>query len=335
MKHTLLMIAGVVLALAWTEATSAAGAQNKPDKNDDQARQVRQAVEKGIQYLRNKQRADGSWEVDDFCVVRPGGWTALALLALLNAGVSPDETMVKKGLDYLRKQEPTFTYVRALQTMVYAAAGKKEDGKRIQRNADWLINAAIESDGQLLGWTYTGGSRQAPDNSNTQYAVLGLHAARLAGARIPRAVWQKVRDFYLRTQLKEGGWVYARHHNNRTYLTMDVAGLSGLFASGLALKMNRPAILKQAPVQLALDWISGHRFDIALTDKVYYNLAGVARLGRISGLGLLGKHDWYQEGCKFLLKEQAQDGSWPGRGVQFDKWPFINTCYALMFLKGK
>jgi hypothetical protein len=345
MKVSLLLLPALAISLARTTPAAAA----KPVKHEPLVKQVADAIQLGVKYLRGKQLADGSWEIDDFSKVRPGGWTCLAMLALLNAGVPPDDKMIQKGLDYLRQQQPTFTYVRALQTMVYAEAGKTEDGERIQRNADWLIAAAIENGGDLLGWTYTGGSRQAPDNSNTQYALLGLHAARTAGAKIPDAMWHKIRAFYLRTQTPEGGWVYARHHNNRSYLTMDTAGLCGLLIAGMELNSGREKLVfprqgsvhanncgnyqENGPIQRALAWISGPRFDIELSDKVYYNLYGIERAGRLSGQRFLGSHDWYREGCKFLVREQdKKEGCWPGRGVQFDKWPLINTSFALLFL---
>jgi hypothetical protein len=186
---------------------------------------VKTAIQGGIKYLRNKQMKDGSWEVDTLSSTFSGGWTSLALLALLNAGVSPKDKMIQGGLVWLRKLNPRYTYVRSLQTAVFVKAGEARDKKRIQKNINWLLKNRCRSDGKLLGWTYTESSKSSPDNSNTQYAVLALHAGRLAGANVPKAIWKDIQDFYLRTQIVNGGWPYNAANKNLSYLTMDIAGL--------------------------------------------------------------------------------------------------------------
>src|SRR5262249_39123480 len=152
--------------------------------------QVRRAIEAGIQYLRDQEKGNGNWEaVDKASVSMQGGWTSLAMLALLNAGVRPDDPIIDRGLKYLRKVEPQYTYVVSLQTMVFAETGRNEDKQRIQKNVDWLIAAMVREGGRCRGWAYQQGSHiVVTDNSNTQYALLGLHAGHLAGARIDREV---------------------------------------------------------------------------------------------------------------------------------------------------
>src|SRR5262249_35417249 len=151
-------------------------AQNRPE--EPLVERVRAAIEKAVRYLKNVEKGTQKWEQDPLVAsARPGGESALALLALLNAGVKPDDPVIQRGLEYLRRVEPKDTYVVGLQTMVYAEVGDPRAGPRIQNNVDWLIRARIYRDGRLRGWTYRdeGGSA---DNSNTQYALLGLHAGK-------------------------------------------------------------------------------------------------------------------------------------------------------------
>jgi hypothetical protein len=115
---------------------------------------VRDAIDRGVRYLREKQLPDGSWEVDVACTGNPGGWSSLAMLALLNAGVLPEDPVMVKGLNYLRSVKPAKTYVVGLQTMVYALAAQPQDIERIQKNADWLLKQRVYVDGQFRGWTY-------------------------------------------------------------------------------------------------------------------------------------------------------------------------------------
>src|SRR5262249_9376639 len=137
------------------------------------------------------------------------------------------------------------TYVVGLQTMVYALAGQQVDKERIQKNADWLRQERVYGVGGLFGgWTYseeerTGMAAHTPDNSNTQYALLGLHEAHLAQAKIDDLVWQEIRDFYKRTQHDDGGWGYTALAGNGSTLTMSVAGLCGLLIAGQELDEKR------------------------------------------------------------------------------------------------
>ena len=88
--------------------------------------QVRRAIEKGVSYLK-QQQTNGAWKDKAVALNHPGGATCLALLALLNSGVRADDPAIKSGLEYIRRLDAPTTYVRSLQTMVYAEAGFSED----------------------------------------------------------------------------------------------------------------------------------------------------------------------------------------------------------------
>src|SRR5262249_53726753 len=89
--------------------------------------QVRDATKRGVQYLRDREHGAGNWEAADNTMIGVrGGWTALCMLALLNAGVRPDDPIIERTIHYLRQVDPTQTYVVALQTMVFAEAGRNE-----------------------------------------------------------------------------------------------------------------------------------------------------------------------------------------------------------------
>src|SRR5712692_3146704 len=96
---------------------------------------VRKAIDAGVRYLRDQEKGNGNWEaVDKASVSMPGGWSSLAMLALLNAGVSPEDPIIERGLKYLRQVKLQHTYVVSLQTMVFAETARNEDRERIQRN---------------------------------------------------------------------------------------------------------------------------------------------------------------------------------------------------------
>ena len=315
--------------------------------------QVRKAIGNGVSFLKGKQEG-GHWEKNNSeSSAWPGGWTSLALLALLNSGVKPDDPVIQNGLQYLRDRVPQrHTYVVALQTMVYVEAGQKQDSERIQKNVDWLIQTRIRDGDRLLGWSYgERGIVNSPDNSNTQYALLGLHAGKVAGAKIEPAIWKSIRDYYINTQRPDGGWGYSPRIPGMadSIMTMTTAGLCGLLIAGTEFEEGKEKLRgdfsgadgcgqyeENKATVAALGWI-GKRFRLEPRPyPAFYNLYGIERAGRLSGRRFFGEHDWYREGCEYLIPKQRDDGSWQLNASPFDRWPVISTSFALLFLsKGR
>ena len=348
---------GLILPVGAPSAEPAAKAKPEP-----LVEKVRKAIQGGVDFLRGQQLEDGSWEVDTVSHMRKGGWTALSMLALLHAGVKPEDPMMQRGLAWLRNHELTNTYCVGLQTMVFAYVHDPRDGVRIQRNADWLLKAAIVENDKLKGWTYEqkpNGVFSEPDNSNTQYALLGLHEGHNAGAVVPREQWDAIRQFYIDSQYKapevppewSGSWYYTQRMKQPRF-TMTTAGLCGLLIAGAELNEGREKRVggavehcgeyKENPaVERALAWIATN-FRVSTAGTLnnpypYYNLYGIERAGRLSGQRFFGGHDWYREGCTWLTTagRQRADGSWSGGG-QLDGWPVVTTSFALLFLsKGR
>ena len=120
------------VALALLVAPQAAMAQPKL------VDQVRASIEKGIRFLRDQEKGRGNWEVDAESGARKGGWTALAMLALMQSGIPPEDEMIQRGLKYLRGLPPDQTYTVGLQTMVFCLAAQPQDAERIKANVKWL-----------------------------------------------------------------------------------------------------------------------------------------------------------------------------------------------------
>src|SRR5579883_1310139 len=143
--------------------------------------QVEKAIRDGVHYLKSKQRPDGSWaEVDTDAHT---GGTALVTLALLTAGEPANSPQIVKALEFLRNfsaEDLKSTYSVALQTMVFCAADPDRDQLKIAANVAWLEKAQIRPGDRVNwpgSWSYSANKARTGDNSNTQYALLGLHAA--------------------------------------------------------------------------------------------------------------------------------------------------------------
>jgi hypothetical protein len=336
----------LVLALA-VALTRPCGAAEPAEK--DFVEQVRESIARGVAFLKQRQKVEGDrghWE-DDVELKREGGWTALAVLALLTAGEKPDDPVVRRGLRWLDGFKATDTYVVGLQTMALAEADPERYLGRIQDNADWLVKARVIVNGEFRGWGYKTGDRLA-DNSNTQYALLGLNAAKAAKAKIDPEVWESIQKFYIQTQFPDGGWYYRREGRPESTLTMTTAGLCGLLIAGTQLSEAREKLgpdgsaancgeyAENQATGKALGYVAKN-FEIGTYKHyLFYNVYGIERAGRLSGRRWFGDHDWYREGCDYLVKNQHDNGSWYLRGVGFDRWPVVSTSFAVLFLsKGR
>jgi hypothetical protein len=339
-------------ALLIVRPAPGAAPEEKVVAGDDKlVKNVGKAIEKGVAFLKSQQRdKDGSWELGPAGVARTGngGWTALAMLALLNAGVKPDDPVFKKGLDYLRKVPADETYATGLQTTVLCQAGDRADHERIHRNVK-----AILASRRPEGWSYNlRGADARPgigDYSNTQYALLGLHEAiQSSVVKVEAKELKEIQALFIRTQ-RNGGWGY-RSSAPGTSMTMTVAGLSNLMM--LSMDLDRGNVLlpdgsardcgryadNESAVK-ALEWI-GERFPVRLTEDNYverlghpfYCLYGIERAGRLTGQRYFGGHDWYEVGCRYLVETQKADGSWTTNGRTLDHWPVIATSFSVLFL---
>ncbi len=318
--------------------------------------EVERAIRDGVNYLKKLQRDDGSWaDVENDA---RSGVTSLVTLALLTAGEKPDSPLLRKSIDYLRGFGPSdlrSTYAISLQTMVFAAADPARDKLRIAANVDWLEHAQIKpGDPQSWPgtWSYSESKRGRPgDNSNTQYALLGLHAASEVGVPVKQSVWELSRNYFERSQKRDGSWAYTPESNNST-ASMTCAGISSLIISGLRRFQGQEFLQGDTiqncgkggankNLQFGIDWLANHfgvgqNFGAGQMWKYYY-LYGLERAGRLTGVRFFGQHDWYRLGAEELVHEQNQVGGfWRGQLVEDDPDHVLATCFALLFLaKGK
>jgi hypothetical protein len=351
-------------SLHWFFWMTACLAVASPVRAEVTAEQVRDAIRRGANYLKGQQSKNkGGWsEVPG----QPGGLSALCTLALLESGEPLDSPPMTKALAYVRSlPEPKATYTTALQVMVLCAAEPKKDLLLIRRAAEWLAQTQI-TDGERAGaWTYFGqiGPHTRGDNSNSQFALLGLHEAEQAGVQVNEEVWKRSLKYWLGCQRDDGAWGYYKKLEGEPAAnptgSMTCAGIAALvIASG---KLSEgDAIVQGGAVRCcgeqhdndrlerALEWI-GTRFsvhhnpgfqgglgaDLSQAGLLYY-LYGIERVGRLTGRRFIGQHDWYREGAEMLVQQQdSLNGYWKGVGHREDD-PVVGTALALLFLsKGR
>jgi hypothetical protein len=183
------------------------------------------------------------------------------------------------------------------------------------------------------------------DNSNTQFATLALWAGRRYGIPIGDAAARLAARFR-DSQRSDGGWIYVAVPGHLSTGSMTCAGILGLeVAHGVEAEgegkgdIGHDANVHAALARLALFIEPYPMPDPAPTlaeagaglgwglDAGYF-LWTVERTCVLLDLPTLADKDWYDWGCKLLLRNQAANGSWPGKY----QGSGADTCFALLFL---
>lgn len=172
------------------------------------------------------------------------------------------------------------------------------------------------------------------DLSNTQYAALGLWAAARSGVEIEPAVWWRLAEALFRYRDSSGGFGYVPGGEGGTG-SMTAAGVGTLALCEMHLRLADeldPALAERMAEgrRGGLEWLDAH-FAVDTNPKsgawLYYYLYGLERMGGLTGVREIGEHDWYQEGARYIVDEQDEDGGW------VDGTDLSDTCFAVLFLK--
>ena len=333
------------------------------DKSPISAAKVRAAVDKGIQFLKSEQTANGSWRKIRY----KGDATALALLAMLNSGVSPREANMQKGIGYLRDCDPIGTYFVSLRIMALTAADP--DGKLyradVKKDVTWLLMMQTNTG----GWSYgqAVGRGGGGDGSNSQFALLALHEATRYGIKVPKENWLAAKSYWTksfrevrnvgRNASKMGVFAYLSNGGGGQRGSMTCAGIS----SSIIIEENLTEPKDRAKgdtadcckksdelerVEMAFRWLA-RNYTVRTnpqganqgqsSTRLYY-LYGLERAARLAGRRFIGANDWYRDGAKFLvsLQKSSATGAWRTTNGHGENNPVVGTAFALLFLsKGK
>jgi len=346
-RYTVRWVLGLLVMASMGVSCNPARAQQVTD--EELRSRVKNGIEMAQRFLINQQERDGSFP-SNHKDQHPVGSNSLVGLALIYSGVKTDDPAIQNLLRYIRKQpDPELTYSRGLGIMFLCAAGeaKTRDRGKITAWANELVRSQ-RADGS---WGYQFGDGNS-DNSNAQYAILGLRdAAFYAGVEIEPQVWRRIQKHWVDDLAGPvqgaSGWSYGRNIGGGAATgSMTVAGLASLeIASSFIVndkltpdgKLDCCGNELRPTADLALDaairWLDG---SIQISSNpgaggswLHYYLYGLERAGKFSGRRFFGNTDWYREGARFLTDSQSKiDGSIGGG----NEGPVVGTAMGLLFL---
>ena len=278
MKHNRLLPAAVLcgLLLCNTPAVRATGTD---------AKQLEAAVAKAVEFCRTSQAADGAYSAEGGPAI-----TAVVTAGLLRSGLSADDPLVAKSLEYLEKfvhsdggiyadgsTHRNYETCIALQCFHEANRDKRYDelvksAERFVRGIQWDSEDGIDKASPNFGGAGYG-SRRRPDLSNTSFL---MDALKSAGAGADDEAVQKALVFVSRCQnletehnttafaakVNDGGFYYTPAAGGasmagetadgglRSYGSMTYAGLKSLIYAGLTADDPR--------VKSAVSWVKKH-----------------------------------------------------------------------------
>ncbi len=349
------------------------------------------AIRKGVDYLKTAGSPGDykgtPWEIRN-C-------DELLLLTLIHAGVPSSDPKVQELLKRVLESELERTYSVSLAAMCLEEIDRVRYQPRIRACAQFLVDNqcgngqwsygeptpfAAELPTKGLRKDVASGPAAADsaepskpstrwpvkrmrtgpatgDNSNSQYAALGIRACHDAGIVFPKEVVALARFWWESSQGSNGaapngapavatgggarlgeprGWSYRRDPG--AYGSMSAGAVASVviydYVLGKDWKKDRCA-------QDGLAWLSAN-WSVVENPRVlqagnasantwlYYFLYAIERAGMLYDTPGIGSHDWYLEGARVLLEAQRPDGSWEGSNPRQPSW---DTCFAILFLR--
>lgn len=291
-----------------------------------------QAIERGMRWLAQAQRRDGSFSEGGQLGTYPVAMTALAGMAFLSHGDTPVRGRyagnVRRAVNYLidgrqagrdglitsrgSGEESRSMYGHGFSTMFLAQAMGEEGDPQLQRRIRLVLDKAIELTGRSQsargGWLYTP-DQNGDEGSVTITQVQALRACRNAGLAVPYRVVQRAVGYIEASAQPDGGIAYQ-------------AGMSG----------SQPAITAAACAVL----YNAGQYDSPMAGRALDFCRRNIQVGSGGGGGFghwfythmylsqaywqVGGRDWdryYPTVRDHLLSTQLPNGSWQGDSVGF------------------
>ena len=344
-RHRRVWVRGVALVLVFVLSGAGSGVA-APPAADDLPKHVTpetvKSIERGLKYLANSQRADGSWLNNGGYGSYPVVMTSLAGLAFIAGGSTPESgpysREVRKAMNYvLQVAEANKDGCISLgsgQTMYahgfgmlflatcYGTELNTDYEKRIKKVLDDGIKLTARSQSRKQGNSPGGGWIYTPTSSGDEGSVTvtqlqAVRAARSAGISVEAAIITKAVAYLKHCQQNDGGICYSAASGGGSRPAISAAGIACFYSAGL---YDRKAGGKDGPearmVEKLLEYV---RKNVHVSEGGGYSgYYFYTHLYMGQAMYVQGGEDWdkyYPAMSKKLMQMQGPDGSWNGDNI--------------------
>lgn len=331
-SSVLVGIATIAILLTATSFSAQTTRTSWPRLPAETDRAARASLEKGLQYLRQNQKPNGSWESHE-------GITGLAALGFLKqpGGAAKDDAQIDKALKFLTTMaKPDGSVVSrdmpnintAIAIMAFKLSNKPEYQSYVKKGQDFLVRLQFDE-------------QEGVDPSNKNYGGVGyddetradlsnlhqvLEALKETSLPADHPLWNKAIQFVQRVQNRresndqswsanDGGFIYTPGMSfaggTQSYGSMSYAGLLSYTYANL--KKTDPR------VEAAYKWIRDHYSvdenpGLGKTTLYYYYMV-FAKALRVMGEPVVTDaggqtHNWRDELARKLVSLQNSEGYW-------------------------
>lgn len=282
------------------------------------------AIKNGLDYLANTQQANGAWYNAGSWGTYPTAMTALAGLAMLANGSTPESgpyaPQLKRAVQFLLEcseadgsgvisaaNEGRSMHGHGFALLFLAECyGDELDVQtqgRVKRALERGVRLTARSQSRAGGWLYTPDSA-GDEGSVTVTQLQGLRAARNAGIHVPLSTIQRAVQYLELCQNPDGGISYSAANLGQSRPAISAAAVATLYAAG---QYDSP--MAEKCLEYAVRTISPTRADS------FYFYAQLYMAQALYQLQDQRYHRYFPQLRDFLLSTQAADGSWQGDGI--------------------
>ncbi len=292
------------------------------------------AIDKGLEYLKRTQRADGSWYSGYGSYNYPAVMTSLSGLAFMSSGSTPETgpyyKQVKKAMLYvLRLAEsrsdglivgPTgesrsmygHGFSMLFLAQCYGMDLNKEISERLRKVLDKAVVLTAKSQSSKGGWIYTP-TQNSDEGSVTVTQLQALRACRNVGIKVPASTIERAVKYLKLCQMGDGGICYSARSRGSSRPAISAAAVACFYAAGVYDRRSGGLGKEAQMVEKLVAYCKRHLNVNRSGGHYFYTHFYMAQ-----AMYQRGGPDWqnyYPQIRDRLMRLQNVDGSWMGDSV--------------------
>jgi prenyltransferase beta subunit len=317
----------LVLALVMAAVRPASADDAKADVKMDEP--TKKATAHALEWLANRQNADGSWSEGRY--PHNTAITSFALLAFMSQGHLPNQGQYGPEVDkgcrfllssaradgYLAGSRGGNMYCHAMATLALAELWGMAGSEEIKPVLKKAVDLIIRCQSREGGWRYNPDPSGA-DISVTIMQVMALRAAKNSGLNVPDDTLKKAIGYILRCyNPRVGGFAY---------MPGQQPGFARTAAGTCVLQLTGEYKAKEIPqaIRYLKDNFHTHQYFF------YGHYYAAHSMNQVGGKDW---EEWYGKIRDLLLSRQSGDGSWSARDLDREGvGPVYQTSIAAIIL---